>query len=67
MIGASGKLVQLAVEEDSKTERDYVITRCHNLKVTTAQLMDHSDTRLKNAMKTHVQVRIFLFKIEALI
>ena len=41
VIGVHGKLVQLAAEEDTKTERDYVIARCHNLKVTPAQLMDH--------------------------
>ena len=41
VIGVHGKLVQSVVEEDTKTEQDYVITRCHNLKVKTVQLMDH--------------------------
>ena len=56
VIGVSGKLVQLAVEEDTKTERDYVTTHRHNLKVKTVPLMDHLDTRLRNAMKIRVQV-----------
>ena len=56
VIGVSGKLVQLAVEEDTKTERDYVIVHRHNLKVKTVPLMDHLDTRLRNAMKIRVQV-----------
>ena len=56
MIGASGKLVQLAVEEDTETERDYVTIHRLNLKVKTVPLMDHLDTRLRNAMKIHVQV-----------
>ena len=41
MIGVHGKPVQLVVEEDTKTERDYVIIQPHNLKVKTVQLMDH--------------------------
>ena len=41
VIGVHGKLVQLAVEEDTKTERDYVTARRHNLKEKTAQLVDH--------------------------
>ena len=57
VIGVHGKLVQLAAEEDTKTERDYVIARCHNLKVTPAQLMVHWNMRLRNAMKILVQVR----------
>ena len=58
VIGVSGKLVQLAVEEDTKTEQDCVITHHHNLKVKTVPLMDHLDTRLRNAMKIRVQVSI---------
>ena len=58
MIGVNGKLVQLAVEEDTKTEQDYVTTHHHNLKVKTVPLMDHLDTRLRNAMKIRVQVSI---------
>ena len=41
VIGVHGKLVQSVVEEDTKTERDYVIVHRHNLKVKTVPLMDH--------------------------
>ena len=41
VIGVSGKLVQLAAEEDTKTEQDCVTTHLHNLKEQTVELMDH--------------------------
>ena len=40
VVGVRGKLVQLAAEEDTKTERDYVTAHRHNLKAKTVQLMD---------------------------
>ena len=56
VIGVYGKLVRLAAEEDTKTERDYVTARCRNLKEKIVQLMDLYDTRFRNAMKIRVQV-----------
>ena len=56
MIGVHGKPVQLVVEEDTKTERDYATARCRNLKEKIVQLMEHCDMRFRNAMKIRVQV-----------
>ena len=56
VIGVNGKLVQLAAEEDTKTEQDYATAHLHNLKVKTVQLMVHWNMKLKNAMKIIVQV-----------
>ena len=41
VIGVHGKPVQLVVEEDTKTERDYVTVHRLSLKVKTVQLMNH--------------------------
>ena len=56
VIGVSGKLVQLAVEEDTKTEQDYVITRLHCLEVTIAQSMAPLTLKVKDATITHARV-----------